>query len=138
MNMPWFIHYFDFFQMTSIRLNGNASCRRHQQSARQVVDHQPIIGPLTVSAPLALDPSIECQQVMTTSFSQPPLTVSGVADQILPMQEGNNTDSALQQLPSNGGDVDEYQAAVQHTPHRYRKSASDHRGAMNHHDSKCV
>ena len=130
--MPWFIHYFDFFQMTSIRLNGNASCRWHQQSVRQVVNHQH--GPLTVSAPPALDPSIECQQIMTTSFTQPPPTVRGVADQILPMQEGSNTDNALQQRPSNGGNVDEYQAAIQHAPHRNRKSVA----STNNCDSKCV
>jgi len=120
--------------MTSIRLNGNASCRWHQQSVTQVVDHQPIIGPLTVSAPPALDPSIECQQIMTTSFSQPPPTVRGIADQILPMQQENNTDNVLQQLPSNGGDVDEYQAAIQHAPHRLRKSVA----SMNHFDSTFV
>jgi len=123
--------------MTSIRLNGNASCRWQQSAVRQVVDHQPIIGPLTVSAPPALDPNIECQQIMTTSFSQPPPTVRGsIADQILPMQQGNNTDNKLQQLPSNGGDVDvdEYQAAIQHAPHRLRKSVA----SMNHCDSKCV
>ncbi len=126
--------FFLLSQMTSIRLDGNASCRWHQQSFRQVVNHQQ--RPLTVSAPPALDPSIECQQIMTTSFShQPPPTVRGsIVDQILPMQQGNNTDNVLQQLPSNGEDVDEYQAAIQHAPHRLRKSVA----SMNHCDSKCV
>jgi len=82
-----------------------------------VVDRQQI-RPLTVRAPSALD--------LGTEFHSPPTVGGVIIDQNPPTLLGSNTTNAIQQYPSNGGDVGEHhhQAMNQHAPRRDLESVT--------------